>query len=82
MPASVYAHHAPGGAARRHESANGEYAGRRGDFTEDEDVFAADIRKTWALGTRTDLIWAYSRREDNSEFRTLTRRTKRGWASK
>ncbi|MCE9613024.1 MAG: TolC family protein [Lentisphaerae bacterium] len=38
--------------------------------TKEEDV-QAGIRKTWALGTRTDLAWATARREDNSEYRTL-----------
>ncbi|MFT5241038.1 MAG: HAE1 family hydrophobic/amphiphilic exporter-1 [Candidatus Promineifilaceae bacterium] len=31
----------------------------------------ARVSKTWSTGTRTDLVWAYERREDNSQFRTL-----------
>ena len=34
------------------------------------EVIRLGIRKTWGLGTRTDLRWAMDRNEDNSEFRT------------
>ena len=38
---------------------------------EEESVVAGRLGKRWQTGTRTDLVWAYSKREDNSEFRTL-----------
>jgi len=40
-------------------------------FEEEQRVVEGSIRKKWPLGTRTDLVWAYTKREDNSEFRTL-----------
>ena len=38
-----------------------------------EEITTTDARvaKRWPPGTRTDLIWAYERRADNSEFRTV-----------
>jgi outer membrane protein TolC len=38
---------------------------------EENEVIRLGVRKTWGLGTRTDLRWAMDRNEDNSEFRTL-----------
>lgn len=38
---------------------------------EKNEVIRLGLRKTWGVGTRTDLRWAMDRNEDNSEFRTL-----------
>ncbi|MDA0322784.1 MAG: TolC family protein [Verrucomicrobia bacterium] len=40
-------------------------------FEETQETIVAGLSRRWPLGTRTDLVWAYNRREDNSEFRTL-----------
>lgn len=40
-------------------------------FEEDRESIEAGLSRRWPRGTRTDLVWAYSRLEDNSEFRTL-----------